>query len=150
MNLIVKQLEALLENTKEEMSILANASAFINEMLEDVSWVGFYIWKQNQLILGPFQGKPACTHIPYNQGVCGTCAKTKQSIIVPNVHEFPGHIACDSASNSEIVIPMMIEDTLYGVFDIDSTSFQRFTKQDQILLEACIEVIIKKLTIASF
>lgn len=149
MNLLLKQLDALLDNTNETISILANASAFLNEVLEDISWVGFYIWKEEELILGPFQGKTACVSIPKGKGVCGACAKQKQSIIVPNVHEFVGHIACDFATNSEIVIPMMKDHKLYGVLDIDSTSLNRFHKQDQAFLEACVSIIMKKLAFAS-
>ena len=108
-----KQLDSLLENINYEISILANTSAFIKQEFEDVSWAGFYLNQNKQLILGPFQGLIACTSIPFNKGVCGACATSRKTICVENVHEFPGHIACDSASNSEIVIPIIIDDDLY-------------------------------------
>lgn len=135
--------KALIENVKNEVSILANSSAFLNMMMEDISWVGFYLWDSKELVLGPFQGKVACTNIALNKGVCGTSAYKKETIIVENVHHFPGHIACDSASNSEIVIPLFIDDTLYGVLDIDSTSFDRFHKEDAIILEKCMQYMLE-------
>lgn len=135
--------KALIENVNDEISILANTSAFLNMMMEDISWVGFYLYKKEELVLGPFQGKVACTNIKMGKGVCGTSAQNKETIIVPNVHEFPGHIACDSASNSEIVIPLFIEDTLYGVLDIDSTSFDRFHNEDKEILSKCMEAMLE-------
>lgn len=140
-----KQLESLLENINYEISILANTSAFIKQEFEDVSWAGFYLNQNQQLILGPFQGLIACTLIPFDKGVCGACASSKKTICVENVHEFPGHIACDSASNSEIVIPIIIDDDLYGVLDLDSTSFNRFKKDDQIILEKLVAILVKHL-----
>lgn len=128
LNLIAK---TYFSNTKYEISVLSNASALLNQYLEDVSWVGFYLLKDNKLILGPFQGLIACTEIEIGKGVCGASAKTRETQIVENVHNFPGHIACDSRSNSEIVIPIIINDVLYGVLDIDSTSFNRFNKEDE-------------------
>jgi len=116
--------------TKYEISVLSNASALLNSYLEDVSWVGFYLLKNNELILGPFQGRIACTNIPVGKGVCGTAILKLETQIVKNVHEFEGHIACDSRSNSEIVIPIFVHSKPYGVLDIDSTSFQRFTQED--------------------
>ncbi len=118
-------------NAKYEISVLSNASALLNQYLEDVSWVGFYLLKDNKLILGPFQGLIACTEIEIGKGVCGASAKTRETQIVENVHNFPGHIACDSRSNSEIVIPIIINGSLYGVLDIDSTSFNRFNQEDE-------------------
>lgn len=135
--------KALIENVNDEISILANTSAFLNMMMEDISWVGFYLYKKEELVLGPFQGKVACTNIKMGKGVCGTSAQNKETIIVPNVHEFPGHIACDSASNAEIVIPLFIEDTLYGVLDIDSTSFDRFHNEDKEILSKCMEAMLE-------
>ena len=140
-----KQLDSLLENINYEISILANTSAFIKQEFEDVSWAGFYLNQNQQLILGPFQGLIACTLIPFDKGVCGACASSKKTICVENVHEFPGHIACDSASNSEIVIPIIIDDDLYGVLDLDSTSFNRFKKDDQIILEKLVAILVKHL-----
>ncbi len=132
-------------NTNYEISILSNASSLLNEYLEDVSWVGFYLLKDNKLILGPFQGKIACNEIEIGKGVCGTCAKDLSAQVVPNVHLFKGHIACDSRSNSEIVLPIMIKDKLYGVLDIDSTSYSRFNELDQKELEIFIESLSKAL-----
>lgn len=140
-----KQLESLLEDTQYEISILSNMCAFLHMMKEDVSWTGFYLYKNNELILGPFQGKVACTNIQMGKGICGSAALKKETIIVENVHEFEGHIACDSASNSEIVVPILIDDTLYGVLDVDSTSLDRFDEEDKIQYEKCVEILIKRL-----
>ena len=145
MNLLSKQLECLIEDDKYEVTILSNMSSFIYHSLEDVSWAGFYLFKDNKLILGPFQGKVACTVIPLGKGVCGTSALNQETLIVENVHEFKGHIACDSASNSEIVVPIIIQDTLYGVLDLDSTSFDRFEKDKESIIEM-VKVLEKKLT----
>ena len=145
MNLLSKQLECLIEDDKYEVTILSNMSSFIYHSLEDVSWAGFYLFKDNQLILGPFQGKVACTVIPLGKGVCGTSALNQETLVVENVHEFKGHIACDSASNSEIVVPIIIRDTLYGVLDLDSTLFDRFEKDKESIIEM-VKVLEKKLT----
>lgn len=139
------QLASLIEDNQYEITVLANTSAFLNMILDDVSWTGFYLYKDDALILGPFQGKTACTYIPLNRGVCGACASKKETIIVANVHEFEGHIACDCESNSEIVIPLLIEGKLYGVLDIDSTSINRFNESDKELLEACCETLMNKI-----
>ncbi len=114
-----------------EITTLSNASALLNAYLDDISWVGFYLFKNNHLILGPFQGRVACTTIELDKGVCGKAARELKTVIVPNVHEFEGHIACDSRSNSEIVLPIIINNKLYGVLDIDSTSFNRFNETDE-------------------
>lgn len=140
-----KQLDALLENINYEISLLSNAAAFIKQELNDISWAGFYLNQDSQLILGPFQGKVACTIIPFNKGICGACASDRLTYRVKDVHQFPGHIACDSATNSEIVLPIIIDNTLYGVLDLDSISFDRFHEEDQILLEKLIIIIIKHL-----
>ena len=145
MNLLSKQLECLIEDDKYEVTILSNMSSFIYHSLEDVSWAGFYLFKDKQFILGPFQGKVACTVIPLGKGVCGTSALNQETLVVENVHEFKGHIACDSASNSEIVVPIIIQDTLYGVLDLDSTSFDRFEKDKESIIEM-VKVLEKKLT----
>ena len=121
---------------------LANVSALINLALEDINWAGFYIMKEGQLVLGPFQGKPACIRINVGSGVCGTAVAENKTQLVKNVHEFPGHIACDSASNSEIVVPIHNRDgSVYGVLDIDSPSFERFTEEDKAGLEAVVKII---------
>lgn len=144
-NMKEKQLDALLENIDYEISLLANMAAFIKQEFKDVSWAGFYLNKDQQLILGPFQGLVACTTIPFNRGVCGACATELKTKCIANVHDFPGHIACDSASNSEIVIPIVIDNILYGVLDLDSTSFDRFQKNDQIILEKLVMILVKHL-----
>lgn len=140
-----EQLDSLLENIDYEISILSNASAFINQTFDDISWVGFYLCFDGQLILGPFQGKTACTKIPFNKGVCGACATNKKVYCVPDVHQFPGHIACDSATNSEIVLPIIINDKLYGVLDLDSVSFNRFQENEKNELEKLVLIISKHL-----
>lgn len=142
---LVKQIEMLLDKSDKEISKLANTSALLFTELNDVSWVGFYFIEKDYLYLGPFQGKVACTNIPINKGVCGKCAREKKTILVKNVHEFEGHIACDSASNSEIVIPVFKNNELYAVLDIDSTSLNRFTLEDQIGLENIVKAIERSL-----
>lgn len=134
--------KALIQDIKNEISILANTSAFLNTMMEDISWVGFYLWDENTLVLGPFQGKVACTSIALNKGVCGTSAYEKRTLVVEDVHKFPGHIACDAASNSEIVVPLFIDEHLYGVLDIDSTSFARFHEEEKVILEKCMQYML--------
>ncbi|MFQ9923084.1 MAG: GAF domain-containing protein [Beduini sp.] len=143
--LMNQQLSLLIEDTDYEISILSNAAALLKESMNNVSWVGFYLYQNNELCLGPFQGKVACTRIPLGKGVCGNSAADKKTYLVPNVHEFPGHIACDSASNSEIVIPILLDDQLYGVLDIDSASFDRFTKDDQQSLEEFVKILANRL-----
>lgn len=127
----------------DDVTILSNLSAIIYDQFPDINWVGFYLFKNNELILGPFQGKPACMKIALNRGVCGHCASTLQSIIVNDVHLFPGHIACDSASNSELVVPIIIDEKLYGLLDIDSPLVARFSDEDLQLMTN----IVKHLTI---
>ena len=124
-----------------DITTLSNSSALLNMYLEDINWVGFYLLKNNQLILGPFQGKVACTNIKIGHGVCGTCIQEEKTILVPNVHEFKGHIACDSASNSEICIPIYANNRLYGLLDIDSPILNRFNDIDKINLEKLCKMI---------
>ena len=143
--MLLEQLKVLIEDCDYELSILSNLSALLNQSLEDISWVGFYLYQDDQLILGPFQGKVACTNIPIGKGVCGTTAQNKTTTIVPNVHEFAGHIACDSATNSEIVVPIFVNEKFYGVLDIDSISFDRFNEQDQLKLEQAMTILGNKL-----
>ena len=143
--MLLEQLKVLIEDCNYELSILSNVSALLNQSLEDISWVGFYLYQDDQLILGPFQGKVACTNIPIGKGVCGTTAQNKTTTIVPNVHEFAGHIACDSATNSEIVVPIFVNEKFYGVLDIDSISFDRFNEQDQLKLEQAMTILGNKL-----
>lgn len=124
-----------------DITTLSNSSALLNMYLEDINWVGFYLLKNNQLILGPFQGKVACTNIKIGRGVCGTCIQEEKTILVPNVHEFKGHIACDSASNSEICIPIYANNKIYGLLDIDSPILNRFNDIDKINLEKLCKMI---------
>ena len=134
-DLLAKQLEALISDTGWEISILANASALIWDALDNINWAGFYIMRNGRLELGPFQGKTACTVIECGKGVCGTAAAEDRTQLVPDVHLFPGHIACDSASNSEIVVPLHRDGRVYGVIDIDSPLKERFTEDDRAGLE---------------
>ena len=145
MDSLVEQLESLISKDNYEITTLSNMSALIFYSLQDVSWAGFYLVKDGKLILGPFQGKIACTEIKFGKGVCGTTAEKKETIIVKNVHEFPGHIACDSESNSEIVVPIFKNGVLYGVLDLDSKKLERFDENDKLLLESLVTVLEKKL-----
>ncbi|KFZ27514.1 MAG: Free methionine-R-sulfoxide reductase [Candidatus Izimaplasma bacterium HR2] len=124
---------------------LSNLSAYLNYFLDDINWVGFYLYDGDKLYLGPFQGLPACTLIALGNGVCGTSASTKETIVVKDVHQFENHIGCDSASNSEIVIPIIKNNELIGVLDIDSPSFSRFNKIDKLYLEKVISKLVDKL-----
>lgn len=144
MNILASQVEALCEE-KDDLAMLANVAAAINMNYEQINWAGFYLYKNGELVLGPFQGKVACTHIPMGKGVCGTSAKSRKTIIVEDVHKFEGHIACDSASNSEIVVPIIYEDILIGVIDIDSFIFNRFNQEDQEALEEVANILAKRL-----
>jgi GAF domain-containing protein len=147
--LLLKQLHSLSEGEDDAIAILSNASALLNQFMHEVNWVGFYLWKHNQLVLGPFQGLPACIRIPYGKGVCGTAIKEKQTQLVTDVNQFPGHIACDSASRSEIVVPIIINDSVYGVLDIDSPHTNRFDGTDQLYMEKFVRILESFLTIAS-
>ena len=138
-------LASIIEGIPYTMTNLANASALLNEKLDGINWVGFYTIKDGRLVLGPFQGKVACTIIPMGKGVCGTAAEKDSTQVVPDVHKFPGHIACDSASNSEIVIPMHRSGTVFGVLDIDSPLFSRFDENDRIGLEEFVKILEKSL-----
>ncbi|AIK40173.1 GAF domain-containing protein [Bacillus pseudomycoides] len=140
---VIKQLNALLTGESNVVANLANASALLNQFLERINWVGFYVTEGNQLVLGPFQGMPACVRIPFGRGVCGVAAETKTTQLVADVHQFPGHIACDSASNSEIVVPIIKEGTVIGVLDIDSPEKNRFDEVDQHYLEKFVETLLK-------
>lgn len=132
---LLGQLEALIEGERDLTANLANASALLNQFLKNINWVGFYLWKEEELVLGPFQGLPACIRIPYGRGVCGKAVEEKATMLVPNVNEFPGHIVCDAKSKSEIVIPLIVGDCVVAVLDIDSPEFNRFDKLDQLYLE---------------
>lgn len=141
MNERLSQIEALCNNNPNKISMLANASALLNEFLDDINWVGFYLFENNQLVLGPFQGKVACTCIPVGKGVCGTAFEQSKTLNVIDVHKFPGHIACDIRSNSEIVVPLIYNDKKFGVLDIDSVSFSRFTELDELFLKQAASII---------
>ncbi|GAA0076462.1 GAF domain-containing protein [Clostridium sp. CTA-5] len=141
-NMII-MLEGLIEGDDLDLTKLCNASALINALIGRVNWCGFYLVKENKLILGPFQGMPACTSIEIGKGVCGTAALNKKTLLIKNVHEFDGHIACDAASNSEIVIPIIKNEKLYGVLDLDSDEFERFTEIEQKYLETAVNILNK-------
>jgi GAF domain-containing protein len=135
----------LLQDKQQPISIYANLSALLKQTLTDVSWTGFYLYNGSALYLGPFQGKVACVDITLDRGVCGKAARDRKTVVVPNVHEFPGHIACDEGSNSEIVVPIIKKNKLLGVLDIDSYKFNRFDSVDQIQLEAFVKLLIAAL-----
>ena len=139
--LMQAQLKALIQDVPYEIANFANASALIWQGLADINWAGFYLMTDGMLVLGPFQGKPACTRIAVGRGVCGTAAQQDATQLVPDVHAFPGHIACDCASNSEIVVPIHKDGAVYGVLDIDSPLLSRFTEEDQAGLEGLVRVL---------
>ena len=139
------QLSGLLTGERDPIANAANTAALLYHALPGVNWVGFYLLKENELVLGPFQGKPACVRIALGRGVCGTAAEARRSVVVPDVHAFPGHIACDSASNSEIVVPLIRNRRLLGVLDIDSPSLDRFAEPDRIGCEAIAALYVRSL-----
>ena len=139
---LASQLSSLLAGERDLIANAANFSSLIFQSLPDLNWAGFYFAKDGELVLGPFQGKPACVRIKLGQGVCGAGAAKCETVIVPNVHEFPGHIACDSASNSEIVVPIVSEGRLIGVLDLDSPSFSRFDDDDARGLNELVEIFV--------
>jgi L-methionine (R)-S-oxide reductase len=141
---LVEYTKHLIDGETDEIANLSNVSALLNEFLEDINWVGFYLWsnRDNELILGPFQGKPACIRIPSGKGVCGTAVATGETQVVRDVHAFPGHIACDAASRSEIVIPLYKHERLIGVLDIDSPSLNRFDEEDAQGLKRVMAVLV--------
>ena len=128
---LTAQARSLLEGERDMIANMANISALLFNQMDDVNWAGFYLYKEDQLVLGPFQGQPACIRIPMGKGVCGTAAATKTVQRIEDVHQFEGHIACDAASNSEIVIPIVVDNQLVGVLDIDSPNLSRFTAEDE-------------------
>ena len=137
---LVLQARALLSGQKDRIANAANLSALLFMEFGDVSWVGFYFLRGDKLVLGPFQGKPACVTIPLGKGVCGTAAATRTSQRVPDVHSFPGHIACDVSARSEVVVPLILHGVLIGVLDIGSSTLERFDPQDQELIEQMAEI----------
>jgi L-methionine (R)-S-oxide reductase len=142
-DLVKKQLIALIEDEKNSIANLSNASALLNQFLDRINWVGFYLMEENELVLGPFQGLPACVRIAVGRGVCGTAVAKKETIVVEDVHQFPGHIACDAASLSEIVIPLIKNGEVIGVLDIDSPEKARFDEVDKQKLEEFVQVLIQ-------
>ncbi|BFT68973.1 MULTISPECIES: GAF domain-containing protein [Paenibacillus] len=143
--LLIQQVKALIHDEPNRIANLSNAAALLGQFLTDVNWVGFYLVDKTQekeeLVLGPFQGLPACVRIPLGKGVCGTSAQLRETVLVPDVHAFPGHIACDAASQSEIVVPILSGDELIGVLDIDSPSLNRFDELDQRYLEQFVQAL---------
>lgn len=139
------QLEALTGCCPHKIANLANASALLYEALDDLNWAGFYLMEDGKLVLGPFQGKSACIEIPVGKGVCGAAVARNETMLVADVHQFPGHIACDCASNSEIVLPIHVNGEVWGVLDIDSPNIGRFTEEDRAGLEKVIAVLEKVL-----
>ena len=141
-SLFFDSLFSLLEGETDTIANMANTAALLYETLENVNWVGFYRMKDNELLLGPFMGKVACVHLPLNKGVCAHAATTKKTIRVDDVHQFATHIACDSATNSEIVVPLMKEGKVLGVLDIDSPLLNRFNEQDEKNLKRVVEILL--------
>ena len=140
-NLLGKQLASLIEDETNLIAILSNTSALLNDNLDQINWVGFYLIENNELILGPFQGHPACVHISIGKGVCGTAVANNQTQLVDDVNTFPGHIACDANSKSEIVVPIHVNNEIIGVLDVDAPITQRFIKDDQQGLEEIVSIL---------
>src|SRR5437763_9627026 len=138
---LASQLSSLLAGERDLVANAANFSSLVFHSVPDLNWVGFYFAKDGELVLGPFQGQPACVRIKIGQGVCGSGAARCDTVIVPNVHEFPGHIACDSASNSEIVVPLMKDGRMIGVLDLDSPKLSRFDREDAAGLEKLVKIL---------
>ena len=138
---IVHQVSCLVSGEPDLIANLSNVSALLNQHLSDINWVGFYIMRDGELVLGPFQGKVACIRIPMGRGVCGTAAATRETQRIDDVHAFPGHIACDGASNSELVVPIIVNDNVVAVLDIDSPKHACFTVEVQQEIEAVVEVL---------
>lgn len=136
------QLRGILEGERDLIANLANSASLIFYQMQDVNWVGFYLYRDGELVVGPFQGKPACTRIPLGRGVCGVSAQKRESLVVEDVHQFPGHIACDEDSRSELVIPMLRDGELLGVFDLDSPVVGRFDEEDERQLRKLLQRIV--------
>ena len=139
---LAASLGGLLEGEPDATANLANASALLAQALEGINWCGFYLVRGGDLVLGPFQGKPACVRIAFGKGVCGTAAERRETLVVPDVHAFPGHIACDEASRSEIVVPIVARGTFYGVLDVDAPAVGRFDEEDRKGLEAFVAALV--------
>lgn len=147
--LLASQLAALFEGERDPVANAANFSALLFHTLPRLNWAGLYLYKGGELVLGPFQGKPACVRIPLGSGVCGTAAAERRTVVVPNVHEFPDHIACDAASNSEIVVPLLSGADLVGVLDLDSPAHARFDEEDRAGLERLAQIFLDATDIAN-
>ena len=145
-NLLAEQIKSLAEDEPNFIPVLSNASALIYDAMEELNWAGFYLMNKGSLLLGPFQGKVACIRIALGKGVCGTAAGNDETLVVPNVHEFPGHIACDCASNSEIVVPIHKDGIVVGVLDIDSPKLNRFSEDDKLGLEKFVKALEEVIT----
>ncbi len=143
--LLTKQIKSLLSKNDNILSNLSNLTAALKQSFDKISWVGFYLFDGNKLYLGPFQGKVACTEIKIGSGVCGTAAQKRETIIVPDVDKFPGHIACDVDSRSEIVVPILKDNKLFGVLDLDSTEYNSFNETDKKYLEEIINFLSKEI-----
>lgn len=135
------QAQALIEGERDVTAVLANLSSLLFYTLPDLNWAGFYLLKGDELVLGPFQGRPACYRIALDRGVCGAAVRLKRTQRVADVHQFPGHIACDSASNAELVVPIMVNDLVFGVLDLDSPRVGRFSESDEQLIEHVVKVV---------
>lgn len=147
---LVSQISALTAGETDMIANMANISAVIFNGIADVNWAGFYLYKQSQLVLGPFQGNPACIRIPMGRGVCGTAAESRKVQIVDDVSNFSGHISCDGATNSEIVLPIIKNNTLIGVLDLDSPSFSRFNLQDAEYLTRIVDILMSTISVTAF
>ena len=144
--LVMEQIKGLLETDQHFIPVMSNVSALLMENLEEINWVGFYLMREGRLVIGPFQGKLACIHIEVGRGVCGTAVRDKAVLRVDNVHEFPGHIACDSASNSEIVLPIQRGEKVLAVLDIDSPLLKRFSLEDEKGLKEIADLLAERMT----
>ena len=145
-NLLADQIKSLAEDEPNFIPVLSNASAILYDAMPDLNWAGFYLMNKGSLLLGPFQGKVACIRIALGKGVCGTAAGKDETLVVPDVHQFPGHIACDSASNSEIVVPIHKDGQVVGVLDIDSPNLNRFSDEDKVGLEKFVKALEEVIT----
>lgn len=144
---LIEQLKSLLDKNDNWLSSLSNLTAVLKQTFDKISWAGFYLFDGNKLYLGPFQGKLACTIIQLGKGVCGTSAQNKETVIVPDVNKFPGHIACDADSKSEIVVPVIKDGSLFGVLDLDSSSYNSFNEIDKKYLEEIVKYLVQIINI---
>jgi GAF domain-containing protein len=147
---LARSLESLIADESDPIANLANAAALVWEALPDINWAGFYLARDGELVLGPFQGRPACVRIPFGRGVCGTAAARRETIVVEDVNRFPGHIACDAASRSEIVVPLLRGERVVGVLDVDAPNVERFDDDDRRGLETAAAIIAAKLPESGF